>query len=163
MYKYKQVCKDGKRMLVHRKVMEEHLGRKLKTEEVVHHIDGNQTNNVLENLELMSDSQHSKFHAKKPQMIELICSNCGIVFYRRKKRYEYDLKGGKNIFTCSRKCTGKICEKYFPHEGGIFKYRDIIEKGLSEGLEGFEISKKYGINKKTVWYYIKKKKDGKIK
>ena len=45
---------------VHRIVMEEHLGRKLLTEEHIHHINGNPKNNSIENLILVSNSQHRK-------------------------------------------------------------------------------------------------------
>ena len=66
--KYKKIClgKDdnGKRIIVdeHRYIMEQHLGRKLKKDEVVHHIDGDKTNNKIYNLEVMKLSKHSKFH-----------------------------------------------------------------------------------------------------
>ena len=43
----------------HRKVMEQHLGRKLFPHETVHHKDGNRANNRLSNLELWS-SKHGK-------------------------------------------------------------------------------------------------------
>lgn len=46
----------------HRIIMEESLGRKLNRNEVVHHINGNKKDNSLENLELMSLSEHSKLH-----------------------------------------------------------------------------------------------------
>jgi len=45
-----------------RATMEEHLGRKLSTEEIVHHGDGDITNNNLDNLRLMSRSEHMKLH-----------------------------------------------------------------------------------------------------
>lgn len=45
--------------LQHRLVMETYLGRRLLTHENVHHIDGNKTNNDLNNLELWSTSQPS--------------------------------------------------------------------------------------------------------
>lgn len=45
--------------------METKLGRKLSKEEVVHHIDGNKTNNSLDNLQLMTRSEHSSHHAKE--------------------------------------------------------------------------------------------------
>lgn len=46
-------------ILEHRLVMEQHLGRYLRPEEVVHHKDGNPSNNVIENLELFeSQSAH---------------------------------------------------------------------------------------------------------
>lgn len=56
-------CKDrNHRYLVHRRKMEEHIGRKLKPNEVVHHIDGNKTNNDLSNLQLMTRKEHIKIH-----------------------------------------------------------------------------------------------------
>lgn len=51
--------------LEHRVIMERHIGRKLNTEEVVHHIDGNRGNNDITNLMLFpSNSEHIKHHAK---------------------------------------------------------------------------------------------------
>ena len=52
-------------MTEHRFVMEAHLGRKLKKTEHVHHIDGDKTNNKIENLMLLSNSEHRRIHAKK--------------------------------------------------------------------------------------------------
>lgn len=52
---------------VHEHVLavEEHLGRHLHRDEVVHHKDGCKSNNVLCNLELMLDSEHRRLHALK--------------------------------------------------------------------------------------------------
>lgn len=43
---------------------EEHLGRKLKQNEIVHHIDGDNTNNDISNLQVMSQSEHINLHRK---------------------------------------------------------------------------------------------------
>jgi hypothetical protein len=49
----------------HRLVMEKYLGRFLKPEESVHHIDGNTLNNDISNLQLKEDEAlHRKLHAK---------------------------------------------------------------------------------------------------
>jgi hypothetical protein len=46
----------------HRRVMERKTGRKLNSNEIVHHIDGNVHNNDIENLELMTRAEHASIH-----------------------------------------------------------------------------------------------------
>ena len=46
----------------HRAIVEELLQRKLNYNEIVHHIDGNPKNNVLDNLLILSRSNHVKLH-----------------------------------------------------------------------------------------------------
>ena len=65
MNNYKAIRVDGKKIDEHRHIMQLKLGRKLKTNEVVHHIDGNKRNNDISNLELISRSQHSKSHMEE--------------------------------------------------------------------------------------------------
>lgn len=47
----------------HRHVMENKIGRYLEKDEVVHHINENKLDNNIENLELLTVSQHSRLHA----------------------------------------------------------------------------------------------------
>ena len=54
----------GKLIYQHRFVMELFLNRKLNRKEHVHHINGNKTDNKIENLELISASNHGKEHMK---------------------------------------------------------------------------------------------------
>ena len=61
--RYKQIkTPDGRHMLEHRWVMEQHLGRKLESWEQVHHIDNNPLNNDLSNLQILTRSEHRKLH-----------------------------------------------------------------------------------------------------
>lgn len=46
----------------HRAIMEEHLGRKLTKNEIVHHKDGDKHNNSIDNLQIMSRQEHSRMH-----------------------------------------------------------------------------------------------------
>lgn len=46
-------------------VMEQHIGRKLIDDEIVHHIDRNKQNNAIENLQLMTHGEHTVLHNKE--------------------------------------------------------------------------------------------------
>lgn len=46
----------------HRVIMEQHLGRKLSRNEIVHHINGDKWDNRIDNLQLMTQSEHAKLH-----------------------------------------------------------------------------------------------------
>lgn len=64
-YREFYVGEDGKRKIsaLHRRVMEEYLGRKLEPNERVHHIDGNKENNSIDNLYLFSKTgEHTRIH-----------------------------------------------------------------------------------------------------
>ena len=50
------------RVLEHRQLMEDHLGRKLARDEVIHHINGNNADNRLANLQLTTFSEDIRRH-----------------------------------------------------------------------------------------------------
>lgn len=49
----------------HRRIAKLKLGRDLKPNEVVHHIDGNKYNNKPSNLQVMTKSEHTSLHMKE--------------------------------------------------------------------------------------------------
>jgi hypothetical protein len=56
---YRLISVNGLRIMEHRHVMEQQIGRPLERDETVHHVNGIKTDNRLENLELWS-SRHPK-------------------------------------------------------------------------------------------------------
>ena len=61
-----RVWRNGKciRVRQHRWLMEQHLGRPLARGEILHHINGDKTDNRIENLELMEHGEHTTEHCK---------------------------------------------------------------------------------------------------
>jgi hypothetical protein len=62
---YRRCTKNGKFVYEHRWIMEQKIGRKLTRNEHVHHINGNPKDNRIENLEILSKSDHAKTHFGK--------------------------------------------------------------------------------------------------
>lgn len=60
---YRALVINGKKILEHRHIVQESLGRKLSGLEEVHHINGDKIDNRLCNLVVLSKSDHAKLHA----------------------------------------------------------------------------------------------------
>ena len=63
---YRAIKIDGNKRDYHRWIMEQELGRELRQDEVVHHIDGDKRNNDVSNLQVMTRSEHARLHSKPP-------------------------------------------------------------------------------------------------
>lgn len=90
---------------LHRVLVENKIGRLLSENEVVHHIDGDRSNDDVGNLGLMLRDEHSRHHSPKLPLVMYACAHCGaekmaaghLVRLRRKRNV-------KNLIFCSRAC-----------------------------------------------------------
>ena len=71
-YRWIYVTENGRRRAKreHRHVVEQHLGRKLTPEEVVHHRNGDPSDNRIENLEVMPFGIHTAEHHRGTKQAE---------------------------------------------------------------------------------------------
>lgn len=99
---YKKITVDGKEVYEHRYVIEQVIGRKLTSEEEVHHKNRKRSDNSLENLVLCANhAEHKSLHAKED------CESAGYDFsiYRWCSYHqEYELREtfGKHPARCKK-------------------------------------------------------------
>jgi len=127
------IGKDGEKIYIHREVMENKLGRKLKKGELAHHKDNNKRNNNPDNLEVTNKNDHGKHHYK-------------VLTKRRKKeilfKREKTLEKNKSRVRGSKVGTSKLIEKQVIE----------IKIRLKNGEKYKEISQDYNVHEDTIRY-----------
>lgn len=101
----------------HRLMMEAKLGRELRDDETVHHINGDRSDNRYDNLVVLSKSKHCSMHASDLAKIKkngiMVTCTCGKKFYIRKSKAVYN----RSKF-CSRRCY---------YDAGNRWYKEVVK------------------------------------
>lgn len=120
------------RVYYHRHLISLKLGRWITSKEHVHHKDGDRKNNKLENLELLSPTEHAYKH--HPQRITRPCEVCGTYT--------------KNDYYCSDKCA-KLARRTVK--------RPPLEQLLQDisNMSMLAVGKKYGVSDNAIRKWIK--------
>ena len=145
-------CGNAGYIMEHRLIMEQHIGRYLTEEEVVHHKDRNKVNNDISNLQLMTIGEHTRLHAledcKKKRCV--ICNK--------------EIPIGRKSDKCSE-CIKKLKEEKAKRKPSkkmlleMLRYSSYAAIGRECGVTGACIKKweqKYGIP-------IRNRRVGKVK
>lgn len=115
--------------LLHHLVWEKHYGKKVPKGYYIHHKDGNKTNNDINNLQLMSASEHTKLHMSKGNH-----PNYG-------KKLTLDRK---ILLSKSRNSTGffRVSKEYSDKykQGFTYRYR-YLENGKQKEIKSVNIDK----------------------
>lgn len=128
------------------------LGRELKMNEVVHHLDGNRANNKVRNLLVLEKGQHVKLHAwlkgvniterdiengENSEKSEGYCTVCCKSLQNRQTKY------------CSNKCYYKVAKSRIPG-------KEILQAEISSGMTWCALGRKYGVSNNAVKKWAKK-------
>lgn len=100
---------------LHRVLIENKLNRLLRPAEIVHHLNGNKSDDSDRNLGVMRRDEHSKFHSHRTR-IKFNCAGCG----RPSATSAYDFRLRKSrsklgVF-CSNRCSGIASNKRYRRE-----------------------------------------------
>jgi hypothetical protein len=87
---YNKITKKYSWVILHRKIWEAHFGP-IPYDHIIHHKDGNSSNNDVSNLQCVPLKDHlSKFHdGMKYKKVEKVCSFCGSEYMAKTKRSNY--------------------------------------------------------------------------
>lgn len=118
------------RVFLHRHLASIKLGRWLRSDEHVHHIDGNKLNNELENLEVLTASEHARLHRGNTTK-ELMCPVCNTIFMQTYSEQKFcsikcaDSSKVKNT-SITKELLDSLIPKYSWVElGKLFNYSDV--------------------------------------
>lgn len=145
--------KSNHRVYLHRHNASLKLGRWIRSDEHVHHIDKNRQNNALDNLLILNNVEHANLHGQE-YLKERKCKNCGETFFKKARE-------ASKIF-CSTECSDSNKRKTnWPTKEQMAKLVwEIPTQKIAKQLGISDVAvakfcKKHGISKPPRGYWAK--------
>lgn len=112
------------------------LGRKLEKWEQVDHIDNDKTNDVIENLQILTVRENNQKEAKRKgrKMVLLKCPMCKVEFSKRRGQSPL-VKSKGNYTCCCKECSNDFKSLLFKKELGTFVEQSIKENIIKEYIQ----------------------------
>ena len=143
-----KVYSFGKRALEHHVVWWQNTGSLIPAGHVAHHINELKYDNRFENLELLSEPEHTKRHHVKTVLSQVVvCAGCGKEFTRPARNVRFKTSLGHKLF-CSRDCSKTHPRpKPLPAHGAYGRYRkgcrcDLCKEANTVKMRAYVASKK---------------------
>jgi len=148
---YKTIQINGKQIRLHRYLMEQKIGRKLNSNEIVHHINGNNYDNRMENLEVLSRSEHLEKH---PEVLEAYIDKNTYKFNKKdliEMYKKYVISDIAKMFGVSPMTIWYRLKKYGVKTKKLSDNEVVIIRiMLLDGVKQRDIAKKYDISPQMV-------------
>lgn len=132
---------------VHRIVMENSIGRKLNTNEYVHHVNGDRNDNRIENLKIVTPHEHAIIH-NQFRPLTGTCVVCGKEFTPHKTKRARQQ-------TCSWDCRNKLIsmKKTAQYAVTMPHVPDWVPRGLLGTMPDTEVAKQCGTKSYNICNY----------
>ncbi len=97
--------------------------------DIIHHIDGDKTNNALENLTIMSQSEHTSYHSKELQRLGILNASSMLTEEAKQHRVQVQAENFKNRCVAEREELLSLIKQYkgrltkIPVDFDCFKHR----------------------------------------
>lgn len=136
----------GRHVGLHRAAMERHLGYPLPPSVHVHHINGDKTDNRIENLEVLPARTHGLLHAPPKHPTTKTCAVCGVVFSPHKT---HRVRAQTCGVRCGRILAAKSRRKF--SDAQVEEMRAMRSAGATQ----WDVARHFGVSQGTIWPYLR--------